>query len=393
MDFSLNDDHVALQDAVRRFCDGEYPAHTRGNPETDAEGARRWAGMAQLGLLGLPFDADMGGSGQDAVASMLVAEEFGRSLGGGAWLSCVVLAGQLLAEAGSPAQCAAWLPAIASGSRRLALAFAEADSRYALSRVATHARLTVDGWRVDGRKTLVLDGDAAQGFLVLARTAGADADAHGLTLLIVDAQAPGVAVRGFHTLDGRRAAHVSFADVAVDAQAVVGPVGGALPHVDKAVDRAAAALCAEAAGAIDALVTMTAEHLCTRRQFGAPLARLQVLQHRLADMVIGFEQVRSMACAAAMAVDGPDPAQRRRIVSAAKVIAAQAGRQAAQGAIQLHGAMGMTDECRVGHYAKRLLAIQQLFGDASHHLQRLAEQPQSWRLTAEDRHPSFMETA
>jgi alkylation response protein AidB-like acyl-CoA dehydrogenase len=157
---------------------------------------------------------------------------------------------------------------------------------------------------------------------------------------------------------------------------VFGTAGGALPLIEQALDRACAALCAEAAGAIDALLTMTAEHLKTRKQFGAPLAKFQVLQHRMADMLIALEQVRSMACAAAMALDAPNAAQRRRLVSAAKVIAGQAGRHAGEWAIQLHGAMGMTDECRVGHYAKRLIVINQLFGDASHHVQRLAEQPQ-----------------
>jgi alkylation response protein AidB-like acyl-CoA dehydrogenase len=373
MDFSLNDDHVALRDAVRRFCDGEYPAHERGNAEAPDVAARRWAGMAELGLLGLPFDAELGGSEQGPVELMLVAEELGRSLGGGAWLSSVVLAGQLLAEAGTPAQCSQWLPKIASGEKKLALAFAEADSRYTLSRVATRARKAGDGLRIDGRKTLVLDGDSVDAFLVVVRTSGDDKDAQGLTLLLVAADAPGVTVEGFATLDGRRAAQVSFDGVTVSTHAVVGPAGTALPLVDTAIERAAAALCAEASGAIDALITMTAEHLKTRKQFGAPLARFQVLQHRIADMLIACEQVRSMACAAAMALDAPDAAQRRRLISAAKVIAGQAGRQVGQWAIQLHGAMGMTDECRVGHYAKRLLVINQLFGDASHHLQRLAD--------------------
>jgi pimeloyl-CoA dehydrogenase len=376
MDFSLNDEHVALQDAMRRFCDGEYPSHERGNPETAEVASRRWAGMAELGLLGLPFDAELGGSEQGAVELMLVAEELGRSLGGGAWLSCVVLAGQLLAEAGTPAQCSVWLPQIASGRKRLALAFTEAESRYALTRVATRARKSCDGLRVDGCKTLVLDGDRADAFVVVARTAGDDDDANGLTLLLVDATAPGVTIEPFDTLDGRRAAQVRLDGVAVAIDAVVGPAGAALPLLEKAIDRATAALCAEAAGAIDALITMTAEHLKTRHQFGAPLAKFQVLQHRMADMLIALEQVRSMACAAAMAIDAPDAAQRRRLVSAAKAIAGQCGRQAGQAAIQLHGAMGMTDECRVGHYAKRLLVINQLFGDASHHLHRLSEQPQ-----------------
>jgi alkylation response protein AidB-like acyl-CoA dehydrogenase len=376
MDFSLNDEHVALQDAVRRFCDGEYPLHERGNAESADVASRRWAGMADLGLLGLPFDAELGGSGQGAVELMLVAEELGRSLGGGAWLSCVVLAGQLLADAGTPAQCSAWLPAISSGRKRLALAFAEEGSRYALSYVATRASKSGSGLRVDGIKTLVLDGDRADTFVVVARTAGDDGDANGLTLLLVEAAAPGVTVEPFDTLDGRRAARVRLDGVAVAPGAVLGPAGAAFPLLEKAVDRATAALCAEAAGAIDALITMTAEHLKTRRQFGAPLAKFQVLQHRMADMLIALEQVRSMSCAAAMAIDAPDAAQRRRLVSAAKAIAGQAGREVSQASIQLHGAMGMTDECRVGHYAKRLLVINQLFGDASHHLHRLSDQPQ-----------------
>jgi alkylation response protein AidB-like acyl-CoA dehydrogenase len=376
MDFSLNDDHVALRDAVQRFCDGEYPAHQRGNLEAPELAATRWAGMAELGLFGLPFDPELGGSGQSAIELMLVAQELGRSLGGGAWLSSVVLAGQLLAEAGTPAQCSRWLPALARGELRLALAFGEADSRYDLARVATTARTVNGACRIDGRKTLVLDGDTADVFFVVARSAGATHEPHGLTIFAVDAMARGVHVQPFATLDGRRAAHVDFDGVEVGADAIVGTPGQTLPLLETAVDRAAAALCAEAAGAMEALLDLTAEHLKTRKQFGAPLAKFQVLQHRVADMLIALEQVKSMACAAAMAVDAGDAPQRRRIVSAAKALAGQLGRQVGLAAIQLHGAMGMTDECRAGHYAKRLLVINQLFGDAAHHLQRLAAQPQ-----------------
>ena len=212
-------------------------------------------------------------------------------------------------------------------------------------------------------------------FLVVARSSGAVSDRHGLSIFAVEAKASGVRVQPFATLDGRRAAHVDFDAVEVGAAAIVGMPGGALPLLDAAVDRAAAALCAEAAGAMEALLDLTAEHLKTRKQFGAPLAKFQVLQHRIADMLIALEQAKSMACAAAMAVDAGEPEQRGRIVSAAKALIGQLGRQVGLTAIQLHGAMGMTDECRAGHYAKRLLVINQLFGDASHHLQRIADQP------------------
>jgi alkylation response protein AidB-like acyl-CoA dehydrogenase len=372
MDFSLNDDHLALRDAVQRFCDGEYPAPQRGDPETADVAARRWSGMAELGLLGLPFDAEFGGSEQGPVELMLVAQEFGRGLAGGAYLSSVVLAGQLLARLGSPEQHKQWLPEIAAGRLQAVLALHEDGARYEWRRVQTRAEEVPGGFVLNGRKTMVLHGDSAGLLLVLARTAGAVDDRAGLTVFAVDAGTPGVQVQGFGTLDGRRAAHLSFTDVALGAGSVLGAVGTAADALEAVLDAGNAFLCAEAAGAVDALLAQTAEHLRTRKQFGAPLAKFQVLQHRVADMAITLEQLKSMACVAAMACEAGDPVQRRRLVSAAKVLASQQGRQVGLAAIQLHGAMGMTDECRVGHYAKRLLVIGQLFGDAAWHLPQVA---------------------
>ena len=372
MDFSLNDDHLALRDAVQRFCDGEYPAEHRGNPETPAQAAQRWKGMAELGLLGLPLPADHGGSEQGAVEVMLVAQQLGRALGGGAFVASTVMAGQLLGRLGDTDQQQRWLPALSSGATQAAVAVYEDGARYDWHRVQTQATARGPGFVLNGRKTLVLQGDTADLFLVVARSACQTADRAGLSVLAVDARTPGVQVRGFDTLDGRRAAHVTFTEVVVDADRLLGPVGGAADAVESVLDAATAALCAEAVGAVDALMVQTAEHLRTRKQFGAPLAKFQVLQHRMADMAIALEQLKSMACAAAMAVVDGDPSQRRRLVSAAKVLVSQQGRQIGLWAIQMHGAMGMTDECRVGHYAKRLLVIGQLFGDAAWHLKRLA---------------------
>ena len=376
MDFSLNDDHLALRDAVQRFCEGEYPAEHRGNRETPVQTAGRWAGMAELGLLALPFAAEVGGGEQGPVEVMLVAQELGRVLGGGAFVASTVMAGQLLSRLGSPAQQQQWLPALATGQKQAAVALYEEGARYDWQRVQTRGSITPQGYRLDGRKTLVLNGDSAGLLLVVARTAeaapGPDGERDGLTVFAVDADAPGVQVQAFDTLDGRRAAHVRFANVAVGADRVLGTPGHAADAVEAALDAAIAALCAEAAGAVDALLVQTAEHLRTRKQFGAPLAKFQVLQHRMADMAIALEQLKSMACAAAMAVQGDEATQRRRLVSAAKVLVSQQGRQIGLWAIQLHGAMGMTDECRVGHYAKRLIVIGQLFGDAAWHLQRVA---------------------
>lgn len=372
MDFSLNDDHLALRDAVQRFCTGEYPAEHRGNPETEAQGRQRWQAMAELGLLGLPFAADLGGSEQGAVELMLVAQELGRALGGGAWLVHTVMAGQLLARLGKLSQQQQWLPALASGERQAALALQEQGARYDWQRVQTRASRSAQGYLLNGRKTLVLHGDTADLLLVVARTSGADADRQGLSVFALDANTPGVQVQGFDTLDGRRAAHISLNQVELGAGQLLGEPGQAADAIEAVLDAANATLCAEAAGAVEALLVHSADHLRTRKQFGAPLAKFQVLQHRMADMAIALEQLKSMACAAAAAVQGDDAAQRRRVVSAAKAFASQQGRQIGLAAIQLHGGMGMTDECRVGHYSKRLMVIGQLFGDAAWHLQRIA---------------------
>lgn len=377
MDFSLNDDHLALREAVQRFCDGEYPAQHRGNPEMPAQAAARWAGMAELGLLGLPFASALGGSEQGPVEVMLVAQELGRALGGGAFVGSTVMAGHVLAQLASADQQRQWLPAMAAGSLQAAVALYEDGSRYEWQQVHLQAQATPAGFVLNGRKTGVLHGDSAGLLLVLARTAGRVEERGGLTVFAVDAGSQGVQVQGFDTLDGRRAAHITFTDAAVPAGRMLGVIGQAADAVEAALDAAIAALCAEAAGAVEAVMVHTAEHLRTRKQFGAPLARFQVLQHRMADMAIALEQIKSMACAAAMAVQAGEQVQRRRLVSAAKVLVSQSGRQLGLSAIQLHGAMGMTDECRISHYASRLMVIGQLFGDAGWHLQRMSDASQA----------------
>ena len=394
MDFSLNDDHLEMREAVRRFMEGEYPAQQRGDPETGEIAAERWKGMAALGLLGLPFAVEHGGSGQGPVEVMLASGEMGRVLGGGAFVPCVVLAGGLLGRTASAGQMRRWMPDLASGRLSITAALYEENARYDWWRVSTHAREIPGGYSITGRKTLVLHGDRADWILLLARTSGDTADRAGLSLFAIQATAPGVKVMSFDTLDGRRAAHVEFTNVEVAADSVLGDIGTAAGHVEGALDAACAALCAEAVGAIDTLISLTAEHLRTRHQFGSPLAKFQALQHRLADMAIAREQLDSMACAAAMAVEADcvpavgagngneasdvgietSSKTRRRLVSAAKVLTGQLGRQVGASAIQMHGGMGMTDECRVGHYAKRLLVIGQLFGDAAFHLDRMQKQ-------------------
>ena len=386
MDFTLTDDHLALRDAVQRFCDGEYPAPDRGLPESPETAARRDAGLADLGLFGLPLSDAFGGSGQGPVESMLVAQELGRALAGGRWLAQVPLAGQLIAELATPDQQGRWLPAIAAGTLRVALACEEPQGRYAIDAIQTVAQETAQPdasspqARLTGRKSGVLCGDDAQLLLVVARVrsgaSGADAAAGQIAVYAVyavDGQAAGLTRQPYRTLDGRAAAHLQLQGAIGERLGAPGsPDGHALACVQRAVDRATAALCAEAAGAAEALLLLTTEHLRTRRQFGAPLAKFQALQHRVADQAIALEQIKSMACVAALALEADDAGERARGISAAKVLVSQLARQAAFAGIQLHGAMGMTNECAAARYARRLIALGQQFGDASFHLRRFA---------------------
>lgn len=367
MDFSLDPDQLALRDAVRRFCNAEYPAPARGNAEPAALARQRHGALAELGVLGLSIAPEHGGAGLGAVASMLVAHELGRALHSGNWLPNAVLVPKLLAEVGSTA----WLPELAGGKLQMALACQEEAARHELADVRTRAQVLPDGgWQLRGSKTLVLGGAQADVFIVVARSAGGAGDQSGLSLFAVPVNTPGLVVRATPLLDGRGAAQLELHAVSLGATALLGHAGQAWPAIEAATDAATAAVCAEAAGALQALLEITCEHLRTRQQFGQPLARFQALQHQVAELGMALEELLSMACLAAMALDAGEPAQIKRYISAAKTLVAQRGRRCALAAIQLHGAMGMTDECRAGHYAKRLLCIGQLFGDAAHHLKR-----------------------
>lgn len=363
MDFTLTDDHLALRDAVRRCCDAEFPAHQRGLPEDCPTAARRHAAFAGLGLFGMEVPASHGGSGLGPVEAMLAAHELGRALAGADWLAGTALAAPLIAEVGSPAQQDRWLGALAAGTLRAALACEEAHARWQLDAPRTTARPDAEGWQLDGAKSGVLDGADAGLLLVLAQAA------EGPTLFAVEGRATGLQRRPYRLIDGRQAAHLQLAAVRAEA---LGPVGGAAAPVARALDRAGAMLVAETAGAAEALLQLTLEHLRTRRQFGKPLAAFQALQHRVADHAIALEQLKSMACVAALSLQAGDETTRVRGVAAARVLAAQLGRRLALDAIQLHGAMGMTEECAAARYAKRLLANGVLFGDAAFHRRRFA---------------------
>jgi alkylation response protein AidB-like acyl-CoA dehydrogenase len=366
MDFSLTDDQLALRDAVRRCCDGEFPAHERGLLEDTDAAARRHATMAALGLTGLTLPAAHGGSELGPVEAMLAAQELGRALAGAAWLAGSTMAAPLIADAGNAAQQDRWLGAIASGTLRATLACEEAHARWDLADLRTTAHTDAEGWELDGSKSGVLDGADAALLLVLAQAP------QGPTLFAVEGNAAGLQRRPYRLIDGRQAAHLQLSAVRAE---LVGTVGGGGAAVARALDHGGAMLVAETVGAAEALLDLTLAHLRQRKQFGKPLAAFQALQHRVADHAIALEQLKSMACVAALSLLAESPTARGRGVAAARTLAAQLGRRLALDAIQLHGAMGMTEECAAARYAKRLLANGVLFGDAAFHRQRFAALP------------------
>jgi pimeloyl-CoA dehydrogenase small subunit len=376
MDFDLSDEQRLLKDSVTSLIEKEYAFEQRKAYAREPHGysAARWAQFAELGLLGLPFAEDVGGIGGTPVETMIVMEAFGRGLVLEPYLATIVLGGGLLRFAGSAAQRQEMVPAIAAGKLRLAFAHTERQARYDLADIAVTATPAPGGGFVlGGHKGVVLHGDSADRLIVSARTAGGQREPDGISLFLLDPKTEGVAVQGYATVDGLRAAEITLRDVRLGAEALLGPRDHALPLIERAVDLAIAALAAEAVGAMSVMHELTVEYLKTRKQFGVAIGAFQALQHRAVDMLVAVEQARSMAMLATMMAEAPDAGERRRMIAAAKVQCGRSGRQVGQQAIQLHGGIGMTDEYKVGHYFKRVTAIDTLFGDADHHLAVVAD--------------------
>jgi alkylation response protein AidB-like acyl-CoA dehydrogenase len=299
-------------------------------------------------------------------------EAFGRAMILEPYLATVVLGGTAVRLGGSDTLKSRVLPAVAEGSMKLAFAHGERQARYDVTDVMTTAKQSAGGWVLDGAKSVVTHGDCADALVVSARTSGERDDADGITLFLVDAGSNGVARRGYTMRDEQRAAEVSLSGVQVAGDAVLGEVGKGLALSERVIEAGIAATSAESVGAMEALHTMTLEYSRTREQFGKPIGTNQVVQHRLAEMLMSLEQGRSMAMLAAMMVDEPDADERAHNIALAKVGIGQAGRFVSQNAVQLHGGIGMTEELAVGHYFRRCMVIERLFGDTAHYLGKLA---------------------
>ena len=375
MDFELTDEQRLLKDSVDRLMADRYAFESRKGYLKEPAGwsADLWSRYAELGLLGLPFAEQHGGFGGGPVEVMLVMEAMGRALALEPYLSTVILGGTAIRLAANADQQGAILPAVAEGRMKLAFAHGERQARYDLTDVATTAKRDGTGWVLDGSKSVVAHGDSADKIVVSARTSGAQDEAEGITLFLVDANAPGLARRGYTLRDETRAAELALNNVPVGEADVLGEVSKGFPAIERVVQAGIAAMGAEAVGAMETMHAMTLDYARTREQFGKPIGQNQVVQHRLAEMLMSMEQGRSMAMLATMSVEEPDAAERARSVSMAKVGYGQAARFVSQQSIQLHGGIGMTEEYAVGHYFRRCMVIEHSLGDTAHHLSQLAE--------------------
>lgn len=368
MDFDLTDEQKMLQDTVTRFVTETYDFQKRERALKTPEGWSReaYAGLAEMGLLALPFAEEDGGFDGGGVEMMVVMEALGRGLMVEPYFATVVLAGGVLRHGASAEQRAVLIPGILDGSCILALAHNENGMpRHTLAARATATR-SADGWVLHGRKVAVLHGASADTLVVSAVTQ------NGLSLFVVDANAAGVVIEGARGYDGVPVAAIGLSGVALPADALIGAEGAGAAILSRVFEEATAALVAEGVGAMAETFEVTVDYLKTRQQFGVAIGSFQALQHRAVDMLMQLELSRSMAILAALSLD-IDADQRSRNISAAKAQIGKSGRLVGQEAVQMHGAIGITAEYKVGHAFKRLTAIDALLGDRDWHLARLVE--------------------
>src|ERR1700761_8105786 len=375
MDFDLTEEQRLLKDSVDGLLTDAYDFDARKKYMAEKGGWSKtlWGKLAEQGLLGLPFAEDDGGFGAGGGETMIVMEALGKALVLEPYLATVVLGGGFLRHGGSAEQKAAYIPAIIDGGKTFAFAQLEKNSRYDLADISTTAKKKGTGWVIDGEKFVVLNGENADTLIVTARTKGARHDKSGIGAFLVPANAKGVVKKSYPTQDGLHAADITFTAVEVGADAVIGDAENGLPLIERVVDEARAALCAEAVGLMDESLKTTVEYIKTRKQFGVAIGTFQSLQHRAADMFVAVEQARSMSMFATMAADFDDPKERAKAVAAAKVQIGKSGKFVGQQSIQLHGGIGMTQEAKIGHYFKRLSMIENTYGDTDFHLRRVSE--------------------
>jgi alkylation response protein AidB-like acyl-CoA dehydrogenase len=373
MDFSYNEIQAMLDDSVGKFIANDYDFEKRQKYAASEKGysPEVWKTFAELGWTSVPFSEEDGGFGGGPADLMVLMLQFGKGLVVEPYLANIVLAGGVLRRAASAAQKDQWLHPVIAGELQAALAYAEPQSRYDIADIRTTAVADGDGWVLNGDKGVVFNGGNAELLVVSARTSGGQTDADGITLFAVPADSQGLGIRAYPTVDGQQAAEIHFDNVAVDGSAVIGELDAGFAALDAAIDDATLAVSAEAVGIMQIMTDKTVEYSKNRMQFGVPIGSFQALQHRMVDMFTDCEQSYSLLLWATMrAAQGQ--ADAKRAISSIKYQVGTAGRKVGQEAVQIHGGMGVSWDVDVAHYFKRLTTIDQVFGNADWHLDRLA---------------------
>jgi alkylation response protein AidB-like acyl-CoA dehydrogenase len=373
MDFALNEEQAMLEDSVEKFIGNDYDFETRQRYAGSDTGFSPavWQQFAELGWTAVPFTEADGGFGWGPIEVMLIMRQFGRGLVVEPYLASIIMAGGILHRAGSAEQKEQWLQPLIAGDMHAAFAHVEPQSRYSLSDVATSVVTDGDDVVLTGEKAVVLNGGAADFFIVSARLNGDRKDRDGIDLFVVPADSAGLSRQSYATVDGLQAAELTLDEVRIPASHRLGEAGAAFGVIEAVTNEATLAVCAEAVGIMQVMTQKTVEYTKNRVQFGVPIGSFQALQHRMVDMLTACEQSYSLLLwATILAAEGSDEAERA--VSAIKYQIGTAGKKVAQEAVQLHGGMGVTWELDIAHYFKRMTVIGQLFGNADYHLDRLA---------------------
>lgn len=373
MNFNLSEEQVMLQASAARFIDRQYSFQVRQRDVAKPEGFDRatWLQIAELGWLSVPISEAGGGFGGNAADTMVLMEQFGRGLFAAPYLATVLLFGGLVDLGASVNLKENLLKSLVAGHVQGAFAYQERQSRHNMADIKTSATRSGDHFIISGEKTLVLNGAVADQLVLSVRTSGNQSDTSGISLFVIDAYAPGLHKTKYRLMDGQLVANIMFDQVSVAATSLLGEEGRGHALMSEVVNAAILALSGEALGIMDKLTDTTREYAKVRKQFGVPIATFQVLQHRMVDMFMACEQTRSLLYRAVCSL-GSEDAERN--LHALKVMIGRNGRLIGNESIQIHGGMGITDELDIGHYVKRLMILNTLFGDADYHQKKFGQQ-------------------
>lgn len=371
MDLSISEEQSAIRDVISRFIENEYDFEKR---MSIAEGDSAFDSdvynfFVEQGFTAIPFSEEDGGLNGGPIETMLIMKEIGRGLVLEPYLENVILAGGVLKRLATDEQKSKWLSKIINGELQSTLAFTEPQSRFNLNDVATIAKDNGDRVIINGKKSFVLNGKEADIIIVPVRTSGSQTEAEGISLFVVESDLPGITKNNYKTVDGHSASEITFKNVEVNKDNLLGELGKGYQTLESTIDDAILAVCAEATGIMKSLHDKTVEYSKNRVQFGVPIGGFQALQHRMVDTLMACEETESILLWA-LTTNQDDSSSLKKAISGLKYQIGTAGKHVGQEAVQLHGGMGISWELDIAHFFKRLSSIEILFGNADFHMKR-----------------------